>query len=256
MAETVLAMGGSGERTVRSYPLYDGHGNTVGQVARAEDGAPDASFAPVPGAANFALGARRKCGAWGQVRWSEGSPLDQGYCGSLQHRRDAESGLVYMRARYYEPWTGRFVSEDPAMDGANWYAYCSNDPVNRIDRTGCFSEGYFQALGFLGLIVGAFSVSAMARPMIIGGMLLIFGQILAECTSYDYGWQGSQFEDREKTTFGLTVYLVMAGAIGYVLGSALGLTPSTASGSVVFEAIGVIGAYTALIGLMMWWWEL
>jgi RHS repeat-associated protein len=67
------------------------------------------------------------------VRWSEGSPLDQGYCGSLQHRRDAESGLVYMRARYYEPWTGRFLSEDPAMDGANWYAYCDSDPINFAD---------------------------------------------------------------------------------------------------------------------------
>jgi RHS repeat-associated protein len=70
------------------------------------------------------------------VRWSEGSPLDQGYCGSLQHRRDAESGLVYMRARYYEPWTGRFLSEDPAMDGANWYVYCANDPVNSVDPSG------------------------------------------------------------------------------------------------------------------------
>jgi RHS repeat-associated protein len=136
MAETVLAMGSSGERAVRSYPLYDGHGNTVGQVARAEDDAPGGSFVAVPGAPAFELGARRKYDAWGQVRWSEGSPLDQGYCGSLQHRRDAESGLVYMRARYYEPWTGRFLSEDPPMDGANWYVYCSNDPVAKADFTG------------------------------------------------------------------------------------------------------------------------
>jgi RHS repeat-associated protein len=136
MAEAVLAMGSLGERTVRSYPLYDGHGNTVGQVARTEDGAPDVSFAPVPGAPAFKLGARRKYDAWGQVRWSEGSPAEQGYCGSLQHRRDAESGLVYMRARYYEPWTGRFLSEDPAMDGANWYVYCHNDPTNKFDSSG------------------------------------------------------------------------------------------------------------------------
>jgi RHS repeat-associated protein len=154
MAETVLAMGSSGERTVRSYPLYDGHGNTVGQVARAEDGSPDASFAPVPGAPAFELGARRKYDAWGQVRWSEGSPLDQGYCGSLQHRRDAESGLVYMRARYYEPWTGRFLSEDPAMDGANWYAYCANDPVNYNDPSGKVVEQ--AVVGILKFLLGLF----------------------------------------------------------------------------------------------------
>jgi uncharacterized protein RhaS with RHS repeats len=41
-----------------------------------------------------------------------------------------------MRARYYEPWTGRFVSEDPAMDGLNWFVYCSNDAVGKADFTG------------------------------------------------------------------------------------------------------------------------
>jgi RHS repeat-associated protein len=166
MAETVLAMGSSGERTVRSYPLCDGHGNTVAQVARAEDGAPDASFAPVPGAPAFELGARRKYDAWGQVRWSEGAPLDQGYCGSLQRRRDAESGLVYMRARYYEPWTGRFLSEDPAMDGANWYVYASNCPTMMNDPTG---EASFLA----GLLVAALVAAAIN----IAGQLLLYGTV-------------------------------------------------------------------------------
>ena len=136
MLETVLSMGLAGEQTVRSYPLYDGHGNMFGQVARAEDEAPSRSFVSVLGAPQFELGARRKYDAWGQVRWSEGQPADQGYCATLGHRRDAESGLVYMRARYYEPSTGRFISEDPAMDGANWYVYCANDPVNKVDPDG------------------------------------------------------------------------------------------------------------------------
>jgi len=41
-----------------------------------------------------------------------------------------------MRARYYEPGSGRFISEDPAMDGFNWFSYCGNDPVNFADRSG------------------------------------------------------------------------------------------------------------------------
>jgi RHS repeat-associated protein len=73
------------------------------------------------------------------VRWSEGTPLDQGYCGSLQHRRDAESGLVYMRARYYEPWTGRFISEDPARDGQNWFVYASSNPIHFADADGRYT---------------------------------------------------------------------------------------------------------------------
>ncbi|MCW5939380.1 MAG: RHS repeat-associated core domain-containing protein [Fimbriimonadaceae bacterium] len=147
MVETVLAMGLAGEQTLRSYPLYDGHGNMVAQVARAEDEAPGSSFMAVPGAPAFGLGARRKSDAWGQVR--SGSGPNQGYCASLQHRRDAESGLVYMRARYYEPSTGRFLSEDPAMDGANWYVYCANDPVNRVDPTGKVAQFLVPGLLFM-----------------------------------------------------------------------------------------------------------
>ena len=46
------------------------------------------------------------------------------------------SGLYYFNARYYDPELGRFLQEDPAKQGSGWYAYCSNDPVNRIDLDG------------------------------------------------------------------------------------------------------------------------
>ena len=49
---------------------------------------------------------------------------------------DAESGYTYLRARYYDPAIGRFISEDPAFDGFNWYTYCENDPVNYHDPSG------------------------------------------------------------------------------------------------------------------------
>ena len=42
----------------------------------------------------------------------------------------------YLRARYYDPGTGRFVSEDPIQDGTNWYAYCGNNPVMFVDPMG------------------------------------------------------------------------------------------------------------------------
>ncbi len=49
---------------------------------------------------------------------------------------DEETGFVYLRGRYYDPAAERFVTEDPMKDGGNWYAYCGNDPVNKIDPTG------------------------------------------------------------------------------------------------------------------------
>ena len=53
---------------------------------------------------------------------------------------DIESGMIYLRARYYDPGLGRFISEDPIKDGVNWYVYCMNNPVNRWDPTGLVIE--------------------------------------------------------------------------------------------------------------------
>ncbi|WP_081733733.1 RHS repeat-associated core domain-containing protein [Methylomonas sp. 11b] len=51
---------------------------------------------------------------------------------------DGESGFYYYRARYYDPNTGRFISEDPKgfAAGINFYAYVDNNPVNANDPTG------------------------------------------------------------------------------------------------------------------------
>ena len=49
---------------------------------------------------------------------------------------DAETGFIYLRARYMDPQTGRFISEDPAGDGVNWYVYAAGNPVRYYDPSG------------------------------------------------------------------------------------------------------------------------
>jgi RHS repeat-associated protein len=50
---------------------------------------------------------------------------------------DGETGLYYVRARYYDPTSGRFVSEDAgALIDYNRYVYAGNDPVNKRDPSG------------------------------------------------------------------------------------------------------------------------
>jgi RHS repeat-associated protein len=51
---------------------------------------------------------------------------------------DAETGLYYLRARYYDPVAGRFLSVDPMADqGEHPYTYAGADPVNGAhDPTG------------------------------------------------------------------------------------------------------------------------
>ncbi len=52
-------------------------------------------------------------------------------------KMDQDTGLVYFGARFYDPEIGRFITQDPAKDGANWYTYCRNNPVNMVDPDGC-----------------------------------------------------------------------------------------------------------------------
>ena len=62
------------------------------------------------------------------------------YCGEYT---DDETGLIYLRNRYYDPAIGRFITEDPAKDGLNWYVYCGNNPINRIDPLGLVSYVFY-----------------------------------------------------------------------------------------------------------------
>jgi RHS repeat-associated protein len=53
--------------------------------------------------------------------------------------RVLESFSSYYRARYYDPQTGHFASEDPVgFDGGdlNLYAYVSGSPTNKVDSSG------------------------------------------------------------------------------------------------------------------------
>ena len=48
---------------------------------------------------------------------------------------DVETGLYYLRSRYYKPDTGRFINADLLVKG-NLFAYCSQNPVNFLDTDG------------------------------------------------------------------------------------------------------------------------
>jgi RHS repeat-associated protein len=74
--------------------------------------------------------------AWGNklAVTSSGSIAQYGYTG----REPDETGLIYYRARYYDPSVGRFTQRDPSgfKGGLNLYAYVNGNPVNKTDPTG------------------------------------------------------------------------------------------------------------------------
>ena len=71
---------------------------------------------------------------FGQVSTHTGIDTPLQYGGGYA---DAETGLTYLLARYYDPATGLFTTPDPLLDLTNQpYAYAGNDPINQTDPTG------------------------------------------------------------------------------------------------------------------------
>ena len=82
---------------------------------------------------------------------------------------DTDLGLYYLQSRYYDAKICRFINADgyvstgQGLTGNNMFAYCGNNPVNRVDPTGESSIGIF----FL---------------VVLGGVLLC---VLTSCSSND-----------------------------------------------------------------------
>ena len=84
--------------------------------------------------------------AWGNCTISSSSNLTIAKANPIRYRGyyfDAESGLYFLNARYYNPAWRRFISPDDTSyldpdtpSGLNLYAYCNNDPVNYSDPSG------------------------------------------------------------------------------------------------------------------------
>lgn len=92
------------------------------------------------GSITFVLGsggsARYTYGAFGNLASSTGTVTNPfRYTG---REFDAETGLYYYRARYYDPQAGRFISEDPIRfhGGMNYYGYAGNGPTRFGDPFG------------------------------------------------------------------------------------------------------------------------
>ena len=72
---------------------------------------------------------------------------------------DVETGLYYLNSRYYDPQVGRFLNGDVCVStgqgllGHNMFAYCNNDPVNKVDAGGFFWETIFDVVSLAVSIV-------------------------------------------------------------------------------------------------------
>lgn len=90
------------------------------------------------------------------------------YCGYIF---DEETGLYYLRSRYYNPNLCRFINADDVeamgadgdINGDQLFIYCMNDPVNNRDEAGSWSLPNWAKVAIgAALIVGAAVVATVA----------------------------------------------------------------------------------------------
>lgn len=140
-------------------------------------------------------------------------------------QRDDTLGYTYLRARYYDPAIGRFISKDPFPSNAskpesiNRYVYVSNNPTNLTDPSG--------QCPWCPLAIGA----------LIGGGIELGVQLIengGELTAVDWADVGIS---------------AGAGAMGAELGVAGGAFIESTLARAAFNAVGsgLIGAETTAL---------
>jgi len=114
--------------------------------------------------ARVANGGRTWYDASGQITSETDDNVDHIF-GFTGRERDEESDLYYYRARYYDPSTGQFISEDPIgfeAGDANTRRYVGNSPTNATDPSGLIDVSRFMLAGETGLATPA-EPSPLAR---------------------------------------------------------------------------------------------
>ena len=161
---------------------------------------------------NGAVVARYVYDAWGnhKVLNPDGTEnTSAGFIGNINPIRyrgyyfDKDLGLYWLKTRFYDPQTGRFISPDSVeyldpetLGGINLYAYCNNNPVMNVDPDGTMPKWLKWTLIGVAVVSAAVVAAVTMGPgvlldgavgAIVGIGLEFFGDLLDD-GKINRGW--------------------------------------------------------------------
>jgi RHS repeat-associated protein len=171
---------------------------------------------------------------------------------------DAATAMYSLRARYYAPGAGRFVSRDvwPVDYGDPWelnrYGYVGNNPGNYSDPSGllAFEFGLVKTTvstaqgAVMGGLFGAIGGAAF------GGIFYMMG-VTGLCNDPELEAYFKSIDPISFVQYSAAVGAVMGAAIGGVIGFAAGLAPAgyaAAYGATAGFAASLVGTGAAYLG--------
>jgi RHS repeat-associated protein len=166
-------------------------------------------------------------------------------------QRDSATGLDYLRARYYDPDLGRFISKDPFSGvitdpmSQHDYQYAHANPVRFTDPTGYFSMG---ELGAAVAVAGVLSSFAWSTAYIISDE-----NVMAEDVYGLYGQWGMGFAQGISGGLITDIYSSLTGETLKPQNDFMWQMGFMAGASLLFGAGFAVGArVTTNVGLASW----
>ncbi|MCL6606441.1 MAG: RHS repeat-associated core domain-containing protein, partial [Paenibacillus sp.] len=120
---------------------------------------------------------------------------------------DKETGLYFLKSRYYDPEIGRFTSKDrfagfenrPASQ--NPYTYCEGDPVNRVDPDGQGCRETTQlVLAGVGVVASFIVLMPVSAPVLAGAIIVGALATAGSATIDYYSWRNVEMGNEKYAT--------------------------------------------------------